>query len=184
MSMMMTPMYFVLGIGAVMITAIVIVLILAAAKPNKFRIERSLDIAAPAAKIFPYLEDLKAQRLWSPWDQKDPDMKRVYIGPDKGAGQIYEWDGNREIGAGRQEITSVTPNEKVEANIEFIRPMRANNRIEFLLRPAGSGTRVTWAIFGPWPFLHRVMGVFMSMDKMIGNEFEKGLLQLKALAEK
>lgn len=184
MSMMMTPMYFVLGIGAVMITAIVIVLILAAAKPNRFRVERSIEIAAPAAKIFPYLEDLKAQRLWSPWDQKDLDMKRVYVGPGKGVGQIYEWDGDKNVGAGRQEITRVVPNERVEAKIDFIRPMQANNQIEFLLNPSGSRTKVTWAIFGPWPLLHRVMGVFMSMDKMIGNEFEKGLLQLKALAEK
>jgi uncharacterized protein YndB with AHSA1/START domain len=182
--MMMTPFYIVLGIGAVMITAIVIVLILAATKPNQFRVERSIDIAAPASKIFPYFEDLKQQRHWSPWDQKDPDMKRVYIGPDKGVGQVYEWDGNREIGAGRQEITSVTPNQKVEATIDFYRPMQVKNRIEFLLKPSGNGTNATWAIFGPMPFMSKIMSVFMSFDKMVGNEFEKGLAQLKALAEK
>lgn len=182
--MMMTPFYIVLGIGAVMLTAIVIVLILAAAKPNQFRVERSIDIAAPTAKIFPYFEDLKQQRNWSPWDQKDPDMKRVYSGADKGVGAVYEWDGNREVGAGRQEIISITPNEKVEATIDFYRPMHVSNRIEFLLKPAGSNTKAFWVIFGPMPFMSRVMSVFMSFDKMIGNEFEKGLLQLKSLAEK
>lgn len=182
--MMMTPFYLVLGIGAVTITAIVVVLILAAMKPNRFRVERSVEIAAPAAKIFPYLEDLKAQRLWSPWDQKDPNMSRVYIGPDKGVGQIYEWDGNKEIGAGRQEIVSVTPNEKIDGKIDFIRPMQASNRFEFLLQPAGGGTRVTWAIYGPSPFSSKLFSIFMDFDKMIGNEFEKGLVQLKALAEK
>jgi uncharacterized protein YndB with AHSA1/START domain len=182
--MMMTPFYIVLGIGAVMITAIVVVLILALTKPNQFRVERSIDIAAPAAKIFPYLDDLKQQRLWSPWDQKDPDMKRVYMGPDRGVGQVYEWDGNKEIGAGRQEITSIAPNQKVEASIDFYRPMQVKNRIEFLLKPAGNGTNVTWAIFGPMPFMSKVMSVFMSFDKMVGNEFEKGLMQLKMLAEK
>lgn len=182
--MMMTPFYIVLGIGAVMIAATLLVLLIAAAKPNRFRVERSIDVATPAAKIFPLLEDLKAQRLWSPWDQKDPDMKRVYIGPDKGIGAIYEWEGNRQIGAGRQEIVSVSPNEKVEGKIDFIRPMQANNRFEFLLNPVANGTRVTWAIFGPSPFSSRLFSIFMDFDKMIGNEFEKGLLQLKALAEK
>jgi uncharacterized protein YndB with AHSA1/START domain len=182
--MMMTPMYIVLGIGAVMIAAIVIVLILASTRPNQFRVERSIDIAAPAGKIFPLLEDLRQQRRWSPWEQKDTAMKRTYSGMEKGVGAIYEWDGDKNIGAGRQEITAVTPNEKIEAKIDFIRPMQAHNRFEFALHPAGNGTNVTWAIFGPSPFVSKVFSVFMNFDKMIGSEFEKGLTQLKALAEK
>jgi hypothetical protein len=182
--MMMTPFYIVLGIGAVMITAIVIVLILASMKPNQFRVERSINIAAPASKIFPYFEDLKQQRNWSPWEQKDPDMKRVYSGAEKGVGAIYKWNGNREIGAGRQEITTVTPHSKVDVTMDFFRPMQAKNYIEYILRPTGSGTQVTWAIHGPMLFMSKVMSVFMSFEKMIGGEFEKGLVQLKALAEK
>jgi hypothetical protein len=182
--MMMTPMYIVLGIGAVMIAAILLVLILAMMQPNQFRVERSIDIAAPAGKIFPYLDDLRQQRLWSPWDQKDPHMKRTYSGAARGVGAIYEWDGNREIGAGRQEIVSVAPDSRIDVVMDFLRPMKARNRIEFILRPSGSGTNVTWAIYGPMLFMSKVMSVFMSFEKMIGNEFEKGLLQLKALAEK
>jgi uncharacterized protein YndB with AHSA1/START domain len=182
--MMMTPFYIVLGIGAVMITAIVVVILIALTKPKQFRVERSININAPAEKIFPLLEDLKQQRQWSPWEQKDPDMKRVYTGADKGVGAIYEWDGNREIGAGRQEITAVTPHSRIDVTMDFFRPMKAKNRIEYLLRPAGSGTHVTWAIQGPMLFMSKVMSVFMSFEKMIGSEFEKGLVQLKALAEK
>lgn len=180
----MTPLYIALGIGVVMITAILVLLILGATKPNHFRVERSLDIAAPAAKIFPYLDDLKQQRYWSPWDQKDPAMHRKYSGPEKGVGAIYEWSGNREIGAGRQEITSVTPHSAVDVKIDFIKPFSAHNRIEFRLRPAGASTNVSWAIFGPHPYFFRVMSVLCNMDRMIGNEFEKGLVQLKGLAEK
>lgn len=181
---MITPLYIVLGIGAVMIAAILIVLIVAATKPDEFRVERSVAIAAPAQKIFPFLDDLKQQRLWSPWDQKDPDMQRTYSGAERGVGAVYAWDGNREIGAGSQEITAVTPHSKIEARIDFVRPFKAHNRIEWLPRPAGNATSVTWAIFGSMPFMSKVMSVFFSMDKMIGNEFEKGLSQLKLLAEK
>ena len=182
--MMMTPFYIVLGIGAVMIAAIVLVFAIAATRPDHFRVERSIDIAAPAAKIFPLLDDLRQQRLWSPWEQKDPDMKRSYSGAERGVGAVYEWDGDKNIGAGRQEITAVTPDAKIEARIDFFRPMQANNRFEYILRPAGGGTNITWAIFGPMPLFHRAMSLFMSMDKMIGGEFEKGLVQLKALAER
>lgn len=181
---MMTPLYIALGIGAVMIAAIIIVLIVALMQPNSFRVERSIDIAAPAEKIFPFLDDLKQQRLWSPWDQKDPNMKRDYSGAPRGVGAIYAWDGNREIGSGRQELVTVTPYSKIEGKIDFFRPFEAHNRIEFLLKPTSQGTNVTWAIYGPMPFMSKVMCVFFSMDKMIGGEFEKGLVQLKALAEK
>jgi uncharacterized protein YndB with AHSA1/START domain len=182
--MMMTPMYIVLGIGAVMIAAIVIALIFAATKPNQFRVERTINIAAPAGKIFPLLEDLRQQRQWSPWEQKDPAMKRTYSGAEKGVGAIYEWDGNREIGAGRQEITSVTPHSKIDVTMDFFRPMQAKNYIEYTLRSTSSGTQVTWAIHGPMLFMSKIMSVFMSFEKMIGGEFEKGLVQLKALTEK
>jgi hypothetical protein len=182
--MMMTPFYIVIGIGAVMITAILLVLVIAAAKPNRFRVERSIGIAAPAVKIFPLLDDLRQQRLWSPYEQKDPGMKRTYSGAERGAGAIYEWDGDKNIGAGRQEIVSAAANERIEGKIDFFRPMKANNRFELLLRPAANGTNVTWAIFGPMPFSSRIFSVFMDFDKMIGSDFEKGLIELKQVAER
>jgi hypothetical protein len=111
-------------------------------------------------------------------------MKRTYSGAERGVGAIYAWDGNKQIGAGRQELVTVTPHSRIEGKIDFFRPFEAHNRIEFLLRPAGSGTNVTWAIYGPMPFMSKIMSVFFSMDKMIGGEFEKGLVQLKALVEK
>lgn len=182
--MMMTPFYIAIGIGAVMIAAILLVLLIAATKPNHFRVERSVDIAAPAGKIFPLLEDLRQQRLWSPYEQKDPDMKRTYSGAERGAGAIYEWDGDKNIGAGRQELVTVIPNERIEGKLDFFRPMKANNRFDFLLKPAANGTRVTWAVFGPMPFSSRIFSIFMDFDKMIGSDFEKGLMQLKQVAEK
>ena len=182
--MMMTPFYIVIGIGAVMIAAILLVLVIAAAKPNRFRVERSIGIAAPPGKIFPLLDDLRQQRLWSPYEQKDPGMKRTYSGAERGAGAVYEWDGDKNIGAGRQEIVSTTANERIEGKIDFFRPMKANNRFELLLRPAANGTNVTWAIFGPMPFSSRIFSVFMDFDKMIGSDFEKGLIELKQVAER
>lgn len=180
--MMMTPLYIVLGLGAVMLCAVVTVLIMAASRPKTFRVESSVDINAPAAKIFPILEDLKAQQRWSPWDQMDPAMSREYSGAARGPGAVYAWN-SRKMGSGRQEITGVKPNEKIDINIDFFRPFRASNKTEFVLKPAGNGTNVTWAMSGAAPLLHRVMHVVMHSDKMVEREFGKGLMQLKALAE-
>ncbi len=160
------------------------VILFAATRPDHFRVERSLDINAPAEKIFPVLTDLKQQRLWSPWDQMDPDMKRTYSGADRGVNAVYEWDSKRMRSAGRQEITDLKPNEKIDINLDFFRPFKASNKTEFVLRPASSGTNVTWAMSGPMPLLHRVMGFIFCSDKMVAREFDKGLVQLKAIAEK
>lgn len=159
------------------------VILFAATRPDHFRVERSLDIQAPADKIFPVLTDLKQQRLWSPWDQMDPDMMRTYSGADRGVNAVYEWDSKKMRSAGRQEITAVKQNEKIDIDLDFIRPFKASNKTEFVLRPAPSGTNVTWAMSGPMPLLHRVMGFIFCSDKMVAREFDKGLVQLKAIAE-
>jgi len=168
---------------AVIAFAVVGVILFAATRPNYFRVERSLDIRAPAEKIFPVLTDLKQQRLWSPWDQMDPDMKRTYGGAGQGVSAVYEWD-SKKLGSGRQEITAVKPNEKIDIKIDFFRPFKANNRTEFLLQPAGNATKVTWAMFGSATLVHRVMSLIFCSTKMMEREFDKGLVQLKAIAER
>jgi uncharacterized protein YndB with AHSA1/START domain len=185
--MMFTPFYIVLTLGVLLIAAFLAILLIAAFKPNHFRVQRSLDINAPAEKIFAVLNNLKQQRHWSPWDQKDPHMKRTYTGAESGVGAKYAWDGNKQIGAGSQQIMATKPNERIDINIDFTRPFEAHNKIEFILRPSGGGTNttnVTWAIHGPMPFMFRAMSVLCTMDKMMSKEFDKGLTQLKALVEK
>lgn len=173
----------ILIIAGIIVLAILAILVIAALKPNSFRVERSIDINAPAEKIFPVLNDLRQQRHWSPWDQKDPAMKRTYSGAETGVGSKYAWDGNKNIGTGSQEITATNPNSKIDINIDFSRPFEVHNKIEFVLHPAGNATNVSWAIHGPMPFMFRAMSMFCSMDSMMNKEFDKGLSQLKALIE-
>ena len=159
-------------------------LIYAATRPDSFRVERSISINAPPEKIFPHLSDLRGHRAWSPWEGKDPAMQRTYSGSAQGKGAVYEWDGNRNIGKGRMEITEVSPPSRIVIKLDFIKPFEAHNTAEFRLEPKGASTKVTWAIHGPSPFFSKVMGPFLSMDKMIGKEFETGLANLKSLTEK
>jgi hypothetical protein len=169
---------------AVIAVAVIALLIYASRRPDSFRVQRSITIKATAEKIFPEIDDLRAQQSWSPWEAKDPAMKRSYSGEQSGKGAKYEWQGNKQVGHGRMEIVESTPPTKVLMKLDFLKPFPANNMAEFTLEPKGDSTVVTWAIYGPSPFMSKLMGVFMNFDTMIGKEFETGLANLKARMEK
>lgn len=169
---------------AILFIAVAAVLALAARKPATFRVERTVDIHAAPQKIFPLIDELPQWRVWSPYEDKDPAMQRTFSGPARGTGAAYAWSGNREVGAGRMEITTSTPDRHIVMRLDFRKPFKATNTAEFIFTPADGGTRVTWAMSGEASFLCRVMGLFIDMDKMIGKDFETGLQRLKAVAER
>lgn len=160
------------------------VLIFASTQPDSFKVERSARINAAPDKIFPLINDLKAWNAWSPWEKKDPAMKRTFSPNTAGQGATYGWDGNKEVGQGRMEITESSAPSKIAIKLNFLKPFEAQNTAEFTLKPSGDATDVTWAMHGPMPFISKVMCLFFSMDKMVGKDFEAGLANLKAAAEK
>lgn len=163
---------------------LVAVLMFAATRPDTFRVQRSIRIQAPPEKIFPLINDLRRWQGWSPYEKKDPAMQRSLSGAETGRGAVYAWNGNKEVGQGRMEIIESTPPSKIAIQLDFIKPFEAHNIAEFTLVPAGSATDVTWALTGPSPFISKLIGIFINMDKMIGNDFEAGLADMKTVAEK
>lgn len=155
----------------------------AATKPDEFRISRSTVIKAPPEKIAQSIQDFRAWEAWSPFEKLDPDLKREFSGAATGKGAVYAWDGNSSAGAGRMEILEADPS-KVLIKLDFSRPFEAHNMAEFTLAPEGEDTRVTWSMYGPSPFVTKVMDVIFNIDKSVGKEFETGLTNLKTLAEK
>ena len=174
--------------GMTVLIAVVVVIVAALAfastRPDSFRVERSTSIAAPAQTVFDAINDFHRWADWSPWENIDPQLKRSYSGAPRGVGTVYDWTGNSKVGTGRMEITSATAPSTIVIRLDFLKPFEAHNTAEFILAPAGDGTKVTWAMYGPSPFMFRLMGIFMNMDAMIGKDFEAGLANLKALAEK
>jgi hypothetical protein len=171
-------------IAIVVVVALAAVLAVAATKPDTFRVERSVSIKAPPEKIFPLLDDFHNWTAWSPWEKKDPLMKRSHSGAPRGKGAAYAWEGNNAVGSGRMEIAESSPPSKVTVDLYFLKPVEAHNVADFTLKPEGGTTNVTWAMHGHSPFLSKVMQVFLSMDRMVGQDFEAGLANLKAAAEK
>jgi len=171
-------------IGILAVVAICVILILAAMKPSTFIVERSVSINATPEKIAPLINDFHSWNIWSPWAKLDPTMKTVYSGAPNGVGAIYEWEGNSKVGKGRMEVTSIQP-AKTSIKLDFLKPFEGHNTADFVLEPEGSATRVTWVMYGPLTFIPgKLMSVFTTMDKMIGDDFQRGLANLKAAAEK
>ena len=153
------------------------VLAVAATRPDVFRVQRGASIQAPPERIYPLIADFERWGEWSPYEKKDPGMKRSIQGP------VYAWEGNRDVGAGRMEIVEAAAPSKLRLKLDFSRPFEAHNMVEFSLERKGDATRVTWDMQGPAPFISRVIGLFLDMDAMVGKDFEAGLARLKVIAE-
>src|ERR1700731_1832996 len=172
-------------IAVVLAAAIGLVLILAATKPNTFSVRRAITVKAPAERIFPLINDFHQWGTWSPWENKDPAMKRTYSGAESGKGAVYAWDGNKNVGSGRMEILDASSPSKIVIKLDFFKPFEAHNTAEFTMLPQGDGaTNISWVMHGPAPFMSKMMQVFMNIDKMVGKDFEIGLSNLKKLAER
>jgi len=171
-------------IAIVIVIAVLAVLGLVATQPDSYSVTRTIAIKAPPEKIMPLISDFHNWPQWSPWEKLDPNLKRTFSGAPQDLGAVYAWEGNKDVGSGRMQITSLTPLSKVGIKLEFFTPMASLAQTDFVLQQQGDMTNVTWTMSGKSGFATRLMTVFTSLDKMIGPDFEKGLAQLKAVAEK
>jgi hypothetical protein len=172
------------------IIAIIVIILIAAlfgfvaTRPDTFRVQRATSIKAAPEKIFALLNDFHSWGIWSPWEKMDPTMKKIHNGPANGKGVVYEWEGNNKVGKGRMEIMDTSPPSRITIKLDFFKPFEGHNIAEFTLAAKGGTTNVTWAMYGPSPYIARLMGLFFNMDNMIGKDFETGLANLKTVAEK
>ena len=171
-------------IAVVLAFLIAIVLILAATKPNSFSVQRATTVKAPPERIFPLINDFHQWGSWSPYENKDPAMKRSFSGAADGKGAVYGWEGNKNVGSGRMEILDVQAPSKIVIKLDFFAPFEGHNTAEFTMLPQGDVTNVTWLMHGPVPFMAKIMHVLMNIDRMVGKDFEVGLANLKRLTEK
>lgn len=168
-----------LGLAAVLVVFLLIV----ALQPSTYRVTRAMTMAASPAVIFAHVNELKKWAAWNPWEKIDPNMKLTYAGPESGAGASYSWVGNKDVGEGKMTITASRPNESVQLKLEFFKPMAGVSDAELTFKAQGNETEVTWTMTGDNNFIGKAFCLFMNMDKMIGGQFEKGLTDLKAIAE-
>ncbi len=150
-------------------------------RPSEGRVERSVRVAAPASAIFPFVNNPKNFELWNPWAKIDPNAKGSFEGPPEGVGSIMRWDGNNQVGSGSMTCIESKPYDVVKFRMDFLKPMKNTQTAEFTFRQEGSETVVTWAMYGPCGFMGKAVGLLMNCDKMVGEQFEKGLNNLRGL---
>ena len=154
-----------------------------AMQPSEFRVARTTTIAAPAPVVFAQVNDFRKWETWNPWGKIDPAMKASYEGAPAGVGAAYAWAGNSEVGEGRMTVTDSRPNELIRIRLDFLKPFAGTSTAEFTFRPEGDQTAVAWSMTGHNNFIAKAICLFISMDKMIGDQFEKGLAEMKVAAE-
>jgi Polyketide cyclase / dehydrase and lipid transport len=167
------------ALGVIVAGALVVV----ATRPTEFRVTRTARIAAPPAAVFAQVNDFRKWDAWNPWAKIDPAMKQSYEGSPAGVGAVYTWIGNSQVGEGRMTLTESRPNELIRIKMEFFKPFAATSSAEFSFKPEGDQTVVTWGMEGRNNFMAKAVHLVMNMDRMIGGQFEKGLAQMKAVAE-
>lgn len=158
-------------------------LIVVALQPSDYHVSRSLMIGAPPEAVFPHLNELKKWAAWNPWGKPDPNIKRTYGGPEAGVGANCSWIGNNEVGEGRATIVESRPAESVKIKMEWVKPMPGVSEDQFIFKPRGNQTEVTWTMSGHKNFMMKAFCLFRSMDQMVGGKFEQGLADLKTVVE-
>lgn len=151
---------------------------------DTFVVERSQKMAASPSEVYAEISDLARWEAWSPWAAMDPNMTTTYSGDPGTVGAGSHWVGNRKVGEGSMTVTSLDAPEKVNIDLSFVKPFKADNKVTFTIAPDGDGSNVTWSMTGALNFMTKLMGRFgKTMDKMVGPDFEKGLASLKGVVE-
>ena len=177
-------MYILLSIVVVLAVLVAAVLVAASRQPKELRVERSITTSASAEDVYAIFSDLGRWREWSPYDKRDPNMKTELSNPCTGVGATYSWNGNKDVGAGRMTVTRVNPGRSMDMDLEFDRPFKCKNHVEWRVDETGGQRRITWCMDGKNDALMpRIFGLIMNMDKMVGTDFEVGLATLKSIAE-
>ena len=170
----------------ILITVAVIIAVLAvvvALQPAEFRVARSATMSVPAQVVYAQVEDLRKWEAWNPWQKIDPAMKLTFAGPATGPGASYSWVGNNQVGEGRLTIVESRPNDLVRIKLEFMKPFAATNTATFTFKSDGDKTTVIWSMEGRNNFIAKALHLVMNMDKMVGGQFEKGLADMKLVAQ-
>ena len=156
----------------------ILFIIVIAGQPGEFTYARSLKMSAPPEKIFPRVNDLHQWEAWSPWAKLDPNATPTFSGADAGLGASMAWSGNNKVGQGKMTIIESQPSRSIRFRLEFLKPMVATNIATFTFQPESDGTTVTWAMTGKNNFMGKVFGLLVNCEKMVGDQFAKGLANL------
>lgn len=169
-------------LGIIIVILAVIIVVGGMFLPKTYSVSRTTLINAPDSVIYKNIADFNEFLKWNPWAKMEPTAKTTISGPIAQANHLYEWEG-KETGSGQMKIKQVELNKMVDIELKFIKPFESLADTKFEIAPDGIGNKVTWTMSGEQNLISKWMCVFVSMDKMIGKDFEDGLKYLKEKSE-
>ncbi|MBC8012656.1 MAG: SRPBCC family protein [Methyloceanibacter sp.] len=162
---------------------VLIFVVVVALQPSDFRVERTATIAAPPADVFAQVNDFHKWEAWSPWAKLDPEAKVAFEGPPEGEGTVMTWAGNDQVGEGKMTLTESRPSDLVKIKVDMVKPYEGTSTGQFIFKPDGDRTAVTWSIGAHHSFMEMAFCLVMNGKKMMGELMEKGLAQMKSVVE-
>ncbi len=153
-------------------------------QPDELRVTRSATMHAPAVVIFAQVNNQKNWMNWSPWANQDPGAVFGYEGPEAGVGAVVHWAGDMRVGVGSSTIMESRPNEFIKFRVDFVKPMEGTDVAEFPFKTQETNTLVTWTMHGKNSLVGKMIGMVMNCPKILGQQFDQGLANLKAIVEK
>jgi len=175
-----------------MITALIIIgsivalfFLLALIMGKEMNIERSIIINKPIAEVFDYISHIRNQENFSVWMMMDSEMKKEYRGTDGTVGFICAWNSNKKsnAGQGEQEIKAIVPNQSVDLELRFVRPMQSVAHAKMSTEAVDSNqTKVRWGFISTMKFPGNVMKPMI--EGMMVKNLDEGLNNLKNALEK
>lgn len=175
---------FVTRLAVLFVSMIAALSLIISLQPSAYSVERSATMAAAPAEVFAQVNDLQAWDAWSPWKKLDPQAKATISSPSAGQGATFSWSGNDDVGEGKLTIVISKPDELVDIEQAFVKPMEGKARMVFTLASEGDGTKLTWKLQGTKDFMSKAVCLFADMDTFLGGSIEEGLANIKAVVEK
>ncbi len=167
------------------VSLIVIALVAALFVSKDLNVNKEVVINKPKQQVFDYIKQLKNQNKYSVWAKMDPNMKTSFTGTDGTVGFVSAWEGNKDVGKGSQTITNIVDGDKLETDLKFIEPWESTAKAKMTtISVNDSVTKVSWGFESKMAYPMNLMKLFMNMEKMLGDDYEKGLANLKSVLEK
>jgi len=173
----MKALFIVIGI---IVSLLVIFLVIAIFTKNDYSVKRSITVNRPVNEVYSYLSNLKNQKDYNTWVMKDPNLKETFTGTDGTVGFVYAWDGNKEVGAGEQEITKLIPDQEIDMEIRFKRPFEGLGKVSYHTGPTGNNqTEISWTMSSRMPFPMNAMLALFNIEKKLGKDLDSSLENVK-----
>lgn len=172
--------------GAAMLAVLIVAFALVGMLlPSTYSVTRTTQVKASTGAVFESISDLRTWPEWTAWNKsRYPDMQVSFEGQPAQVGAVYRWEGSTS-GKGRLALTGVDPERGIDYELDFDDgQFSCTGSISFQEQEDSDQVKVTWTMgggLGANP-INRYFGLFM--DGMMGPDFETGLRQLKARAEK